>query len=220
MKKIILLSSIICAILITSCNNREDYFSNITSGPTLQVFDYLNQSMTNTVINDSAKIGVMYSANFTYSAQTAATITVNELQGSDSIGITGNEVNIMPKMAGLSVIVITATDKFGKTASVTLNLTVFKDLPPVAVFTATQVLGGLSSYEVNIDASQSYSRDARWGGSVVAYQYIINTNYDDITPLSGIRYIFESAGQKKITVLVQDNNGVWSSEQTVYLIVQ
>jgi hypothetical protein len=176
--------------------------------------------MTNTDINDSAKIGVMYSTNFIFSAQTAASISANEIKGSDSLGVSGDEVNIKPKVEGLSKIVITATDKFSKTASINLNLTVFNNLPPVAVFTATQVQGGLSPYEVSIDASQSYDCDARWGGRVVAYRYKINTNYDVTSPLSSIRYIFNDSGQQEITVSVQDNNGAWSPEKTVYLRLQ
>jgi hypothetical protein len=220
MKKIILLSSVICAILIISCNNRDDYFYNITSGPVLEVYNPVSQSLTTGNFSDSAKIGVMYSTNFTMSAQTSASVTANELQGSDSLGVTGDKIYIMPKSEGLSKIAITATDKLSKTSSVNLDLTVFRNLLPIVVFTATQVQGGLSPYEINIDASQSYDKDSKWGGRVVAYKFKINTNYDVTTPLSSIRYIFDSAGQKEITVSVQDNNGDWSAEQTVYLVVQ
>ena len=123
------------------------------------------------------------------------------------------------KTAEKSIIQLKATDSFSKSASVNMNFTVFTNLLPVAVFAVNQITGGLSPYEVQIDASASYDRDSKWGGKIVAYNYKINTNYNVTSELSSIRYIFDTSGQKKITVRVQDNSGDWSEEKTIYIIV-
>jgi len=46
-----------------------------------------------------------------------------------------------------------------------VQLTVFKNLIPVCVFTDT-LIAQLSPYQVFIDASKSYDQDSKWGGTI------------------------------------------------------
>lgn len=218
MKNIIYIA--ISIFIMSGCNNREDYFFNNSSSPILKIFNPVSQSLTTETIIDSAKKGVMYITNYTLSSETAVDVHSKQMQGNDSIGIEGDKIYIMPKTQGISKVDIIATNKLSKSSNVGLYLTIFNNLLPVSRFTAEQVQGGLSPFEINIDASQSFDKDAKWGGKIVAYKYKINTNYEVISELPGIRYICETSGQKKIAVSVQDNNGAWSSEQTVYLILE
>jgi len=212
-------SVIVAALVFNSCNNRKDYFYDLDVAPTLQIYDNASQGLTSNDIYDSLKIGVSYNTNFTFTSQVKSEVTATQTQGSDSIYIENDKIYIMPKTAGQSVIQLKATDSFNKSACVNMNFTVFTNLLPVAVFAVNQITGGLSPYEVQIDASASYDRDSKWGGKIVAYNYKINTNYNVTSELSSIRYIFDTSGQKKITVRVQDNSGDWSEEKTIYIIV-
>ncbi len=66
-----------------------------------------------------------------------------------------------------------------------------------------------------VDASASYDKDARFNGKISEYEYTL-ANYRFSSPLSKIRYVFGSSGQKQIRVRVKDNSGDWSNQVSEY----
>ena len=70
-----------------------------------------------------------------------------------------------------------------------------------------------------MDASASYDKDARFNGKIVEYKYTL-ANYKFSSPLSKIRYVFGSGGQKQIRVRVKDNTGDWSGQVSEYVVLK
>lgn len=204
------------ATIIFGCSKRDDYFAGINTDPSLTLFAQ-GGSDTVTAINDSIKLGNSYTMNYSLKDEEILSLEVIQKAGSDSIVQSSTAVLFYPKAVGTSLLELKVKDSFGKESSKTATFICFSNGSPICVASATKVVGGVSPYEVNIDASLSYDTDSRWGGKIVAYEYKIQNNYVIVNSLSSIRYIFESAGQKKITIRAQDNDGEWSEEKIIYL---
>ena len=110
---------------------------------------------------------------------------------------------------GQNQVTLTAKDSFGGEAKFSITFTVFRNIAPVALFTVKKI-GVSSPYEYEVDASGSYDKDARFNGKITEYEYTL-ANYKFTSPLSKVRYVFGSAGQKQIRVRVKDNSGDWSA---------
>ena len=110
-----------------------------------------------------------------------------------------------------------AKDSFNEEARFSISFTVFRNIAPVAFFTIKKI-GVSSPYEYEVDASASYDKDARFKGKVVEYEYTL-ANYKFSSPLSKVRYVFGSAGQKQIRVRVKDNSGYWSTQVSEYVVL-
>jgi len=67
-------------------------------------------------------------------------------------------------------------------------------------------------------ASASYDKDARFSGKITEYEYTL-ANYKFSSPLSKVRYVFGSAGQKQIRVRVKDYSGDWSTQVSQYFVL-
>lgn len=212
MKKVIYIAA--AAVLLFSCTTREDYFYNLNETPEVSL--EVKGEKIESDFTDSIKLGLKYRIDYTTSDEIKSNLEILSSM-SDIIKVYDNYVEVTPVGEGTSQITIKASDPFEKANEIKISLVKFTNLPPVAALTAKKVSGGLSPYEVNIDASASYDLDHEFGGEVVSYNYKINNNYDIETPLSQIRYIFEEPGQKKIMVRVKDNNGTWSSFKEVYV---
>lgn len=113
---------------------------------------------------------------------------------------------------------ITITDFLENKVTAELDLTVIDNWLPVVVVDVENI-ADVSPYEIEVDLSESYDQDKRFGGEVVNYHYRIigQTTYNLTTDLSSIRYIFQTGGQKSIRVRVQDNDGAWSEEVIEYI---
>ncbi|RPH86104.1 MAG: hypothetical protein EHM73_14420 [Chroococcales cyanobacterium metabat2.561] len=116
---------------------------------------------------------------------------------------------------GLGRVTLYVKDAFGAQSTFSLNFTVFRNLPPALRMTVS-IVAIASPYEVEADASLSYDKDARFGGQIALYEYTFG-NYTFTSALSKVRYIFGSAGQKKVSIRVKDNSGDWSPLGSQYI---
>jgi hypothetical protein len=168
------------------------------------------------MLKDSLKIGVEYKVKYTLNDEQALSLKYDQINN-DTIVISDDFVKISPATEGENIIKLFAKDVYGETGQAELDFTVFRNLLPVCkadIRTINEV-----AHEIEISAAHSYDRDAKWGGKIVQYEYKIQQDYFLQTNLNKIRYIFQSAGQKKITVRVQDNNGEWSDAVIKYVNV-
>ncbi len=119
---------------------------------------------------------------------------------------------------GSYTIEVTATDSYGASKTSLIELYVVINAAPSIHFTVenSKVLDPL---EITIDASASYDPDAKWGGKIVEYEYIINNAKTIDTPLSKISYIVDAPGNYLISVRAMDNDGAWSLVSSKYLNV-
>jgi hypothetical protein len=214
---VLLLILIFTSCFFNSCDNRKDPYTGLDNTPVLTV-QKLDSVKTCTYLTDSMKIGKPYVFKYNIISFENLPLNIVKTQVTDSVVVSNNLVYVNRLTEGLSEYFLKTTDPFGKAANANVAITFFINLPPVCEFTVTQA--GMSiPCEIDINASSSYDQDSRWGGEVINYEYIIGTDYDTKTVLNNIQYIFDGPGQKKITVLCQDNNGTWSSPNTIYFSV-
>ncbi len=207
----------ISLFIMNSCDNRKDPYIGLDQAPVITL-QKLDSSNTCTSLVDSMKIGKPYVFRYNIISFENLQLNIVKNTSTDSVASGNNLVYVSRLESGISTYILKTADPFGKTATAKVQITYFINLPPVCDFTVTQA--GLSiPYEIDINADASYDGDARWGGEVVNFEYIIGTDYAIKTVLSDIQYVCDGPGQKKITVLCQDNNGAWSQSKTVYFMV-
>ena len=214
-KYITITFALILQLFFTSCDNRKDYFAEINKPPTLSLAR--NGLELTGELSDSIKIGEPYSLHYKISDEEKVRIQVLQ-DGQQCTSDIGTElISFTGVTEGQDQVTLVAKDSFGTSAEFSISFTVFRNIAPVASFTVKK-LGVSSPYECEVDASASYDKDAKFNGKIVEYEYTL-ANYKFSSPLSKVRYIFGSAGQKLIRVRVQDNNGDWSAQVSQYVVL-
>lgn len=209
---------IIIAIgIFYSCDNRKDPYYDLDDIPVLTV-QKLTDSEAKTSLSDSMKLGNPYIFKYNIISFQDLDLNIEKGRNLDNVEINNGLINVNTDLGGVSTLVLKVKDAFGKASSANVQVTFFKNLVPVCKISVSQI-AQLSPYEIDINASASFDQDAKWGGSVVKWEYQIQANYDKQTDLNDIHYICDSPGQKKITVRCQDNDGAWSAPQTIYFMV-
>jgi hypothetical protein len=215
MRYILIIISVIG--LFYGCDNRKDPYFDLDDIPILTV-QKLTDSVGRTSLADSMKLGNPYTFKYKVVSFEDLNINIEKGRNLDNIEVDNGLINVNTDLGGISSLKLVVKDAFGKTSSANVQVTFFKNLAPVCKLTVTQI-AQLSPYEIDINASASFDQDAKWGGSVVKWEYQVQANYDKQTDLNDIHYICDSPGQKKITVRCQDNDGTWSAPQTIYFMV-
>jgi hypothetical protein len=211
MKKLIYIA-LLGLFFIASCDDTTDYWYEINDNPSLTIRKYNNGSYIENLY-DSLKLGFgSYKAQYRVIDTNETTVDFNYVQGLGSVEINDvvNTFTIETDSLGVQIIDFNATDILGKTGKARLTLEVFENLPPVCEFTTS--LG--SNYTVVVDASASYDQDSKFGGQITKYKFSSGNYTSDPINLSTFNLQFSNAGAYNITVWVQDNNGIWSEENT------
>ncbi len=140
---------------------------------------------------------------------------LNVLQ--ETINLDQKTIKLYPENTGLMKAVYAVSDNY-ITAYDTIEITVFANLPPVAGFevTNTQIHDPL---ECNINAALSYDKDAAHGGTIINYEYKINT-FTITSTDNNINYIFPQQGNYNIKVRVQDDDNTWSEYKSIIYTLQ
>ena len=144
-------------------------------------------------------------------------IQVTQEQQQSTVDIGSELISFTGVTEGQDQVTLMAKDSFNEEAKFSISFTVFRNIAPVALFSVKKI-GVSSPYEYEVDASASYDKDARFNGKITEYEYTL-ANYKFSSPLSKIRYVFGSAGQKQIRVRVKDNNGDWSNQVSEYVVL-
>ena len=218
---IILIS--LCVSFLFSCDNRKDYLQSLNKEPVLKIKkDGTSDAFTSSV-SDSFKLeNLHYICDYTFTDEKIENVILSTVYGSGSgtaaVDASNKTLVISPVTPGTQSIDLTATDQFGAKCTCNVSLTAFANLLPLAFVNVIQTDID-APHEVNIDASASYDRDARFGGHIVQYEYKVGTTYIVDTPFSNINYIFAAPGNYNIYVRVEDNNGGWSPTKTTNITV-
>lgn len=111
-------------------------------------------------------------------------------------------------------IVIVAEDEFLKTDQVSLELTVFDNLPPKSEFTLTRV----NDLVYEVDASASFDQDEEHGGEIEEYIFIVEgRTVKSYKPI--FHYSFSEAGKFTIALTTVDNDGASSEAKMKFIEV-
>jgi len=206
----------LAVFLIIGCDNSEDFFLYQDSSPRVLIKREADTVFT-TELNDSFKLSShIYRVNVNYFSDQKISIVTTTNFKSDSVKVYNNNLAFVYfNNEGISQISFSASDCYNKKGIANLTVVTFKNLPPVAEVTVIKTAIH-SPLEIEIDASASYDLDARFGGSIVEYEYKLN-DLTQVSSHSTFPYIFGVSGQKQISVRVKDNDGAWSDEKTVYI---
>ena len=136
------------------------------------------------------------------------------------IDISEEEITLeyVPNELGEHEITFVATDIFGeKSASVTVFLFFFDNWEPVGDLQIS-FQGKTDPRHYLFDAGNSVDQDAAYGGGIVQYKYLIN-EYELLTTVPSINYIFQADGTFNVSLQVLDNDNVWSEVITEEVLV-
>lgn len=209
MKKYLLIAFI--GVLTVACDNSKDPFEEVNKAPEILV---KKQSGTEFVelFTDSLKIETG-SYSFSYKIEDeqrdlSGYVTCENINSK----VSGEDqtVTVTPSELGETSILITTFDGFGKEANTRVNIIAFDNLPPVARIKVTESSQILSPLERKLDAKDSFDQDARFGGSIVEYEFRVENEAFIRTPKSYLDYIFPQPGSYLISLRVKDSNGAWS----------
>jgi hypothetical protein len=200
----------------SSCDNREDYFISVNEAPSLSLVKN-GVPLEGSAFSDSLKIGVPLSLQYFILDEEKIILQVSQEQSKSTFEVSTELISFTGATEGENVVSLSAKDSFNEEAKFSISFTVFRNIPPVAQF-AVKEIGVSSPYEYEVDASASYDKDARFNGKITEYEYTL-ANYKFSSPLSKVRYVFGSAGQKQIRVRVKDNSGDWSSQVSQYVVL-
>ena len=220
MKKIIHIVGCLTIISISACDKRKDFYEGLNVAPVIEMRKQ-GTSVFATGLNDSIKkMFPDYNLELKLVDVENLPLNYSVSTSTDKFIVTNNFGSFSPDTTklGIHTILFSATDKYNVTTNARATFTVFDNIPPVALFTSTRT-AVYDPLQFNIDASASYDGDAKYGGQIVQYQFIINTSYVVTTAFNNINYIFPSTGNYTISVRVQDNNGVWSLPKQMILNV-
>jgi hypothetical protein len=203
-------------LFLSSCDNRKDYFIEVNKAPILTLVKN-GVELTGNTLSDSLKIGEPFSLHYFISDEEKIRIQVTQVQQQSTVDIGSDLISFTGVSEGQNLVNLTAKDSFKEEAKFSISFTVFRNIAPVAWFSVKKI--GISSpYEYEVDASASYDKDARFNGKITEYEYTL-ANYKFSSPLSKVRYVFGSAGQKQIRVRVKDNTGDWSAQISEYVVL-
>ncbi|MCP4459709.1 MAG: hypothetical protein GY816_17040 [Cytophagales bacterium] len=213
-----LIVSFILLLFFASCDDRLEGFIGALDA------DF---SLNNGIESDSVKIGLK-STSGNYAITVSATnigdiasIKFDVLEGNIDIlqdGLNISELNLSSTMnlevefkaAETVTIEFILIDKVGASITKTIQLVVFENLPPVAVMDVSKI-AQVDPFEIQLNANESFDRDAHFGGSVSAYEWEIDgVTFLTTDPIS--KYILGGTGSFIVTLRVFDNDSESSAK--------
>ena len=137
-KNVILL--VVAGITATfySCDNRKDYFEDLNNAPNLTIRKTGTINVYSASIIDSFNLeNLSYSCDYNVTDEKVESIKItsayNVGSGTTQINLIDKKLIITPTSPGQQNITLTATDKFGKTSSSNITLTVFSNAPYLTI---------------------------------------------------------------------------------------
>lgn len=220
MRKILVF--IIAANILVGCDKREKYFEENSIPPTIglvknnEVFSKFSDSVK--VIQSEQQF---YPIEIKLSTQNSE---INSLQFRVTKGkghleyrenkVVGNAlpaeyatliVKYIPETLGEHKITFIATNRFGVKSELNTTVLFFVNFPPKAALEIFEL--DVDGREYMLDATDSSSGDAKFGGYIKKYIFTINDqSYELNSPK--MNYIFPKAGDYEVKLKVIDGDGV------------
>ena len=233
MKKIIYF---LLVLSLVACDDLSEYMDNLNNAPFIDFID--STHVIDGILKDSVKTSE-HSLNKYLEIKLSLSDPDNNLKevgffitaGSgklyrDGLEVTGTipvtedrlAFTYEPSTLGKNELTFFAIDAFGaKSNNIFVEMTAFENLSPKAVLT-TNKIAFYSPLEYELDASQSFDKDKRFGGAISLYKFEVNGQNVNIAS-SKIKYIFPTAGRYMIGLTVVDNDGFVSERVEKYIDV-
>ena len=207
MKNIFLIIVLVLLIIISSCDTSSDYYDDLNNKPQISVKGPFDTDFGRKHI-DSLKITsgdyVLFynisdeeTLNLTLTYDPVFTVQYDH----EKIIVSADEI-----CAGN--LYLSTKDTFGAVDEMTIQIVFYGNLPPVAILDIYDVPG--FPFEKRIDASRSYDQDAKYGGEIVLYRFLINGKEIQKMYHPYMYYTFPRSGQYDVRLEVMDNEGAWS----------
>ena len=213
MKKIIYF--LFLGLIISSCSDYEDCFEDKNDAPQIKLTTNNGQEFPESFL-DSLKIeNKFYTLKYKVEDEEInLAIEYSCDKESTTIKHEDGKLIINPTELGEHKIQLKTMDGFGRESSHDVTIVAFDNLPPVAKLDLIEGEGMLHKYERKIDASKSFDKDEKFGGKITMYEFRVENQEFIRTPDNFMDYIFPRSGSYRISLRVQDHNGVWSETIT------
>lgn len=111
-----------------------------------------------------------------------------------------------PITLGTHVLEFMAIDAFGESATISLILEVFENLPPIAVLGIAKI-GKVNARHYVFEGASSFDKDRSYGGSINWYKFTVSDRIikEGVTP--ELDYIFQEKGVYNVGLEVHDSDG-------------
>jgi hypothetical protein len=219
----ILMRCVLLAMVVCACNDNR--FPEINSLPTLSITNKNGELLALDSMKTSLKNGSRFyelrlsvedeDKNIQEIRYDIMEGRVNVLQDNATLEgrifdePDGINLKIEPLEPGRIEIRFEVNDEFGESVTGIFILVAFDNLIPEGRLESRKI-GALGDLDYEIDASNSFDLDERFGGGIERYEYVI----DDVTietRLNKLRHNFRQVGFYVIRLRVQDNDGAWST---------
>jgi len=202
-------------VLALSCMKETDYFYEGNNAPLIQIRS-IGRAYGDTHREDSMKSSVG-SLQYVYKIQDEHPKLVRVFFRSNyntSEFSHENDSTFIYRSAicGEHQIVLCAQDVYERISRATTSIICFDNMPPVAVLKYK-----IQGNEILLDGSQSYDRDAKYGGKIKTYQfYLCGDTYLD-TVDGKIALGVDINREVSIGLKVYDNENAWDETQQVII---
>jgi len=220
---------LICLLFLTACDNRKDIFKKNVQENHVKLILNNKAEVVDPIssVLDSAKLNKTYRLAFDFKTTRSQQIllSVSDPAGLNFIRKTvsaKSSVDFLANKLGEYRLSFTISDTYSETESYYMNIVCFDNLPPVAVLKAT-----ISGNTLQLDGSESFDRDAIYGGGIRQYLFTISnessSKSDVISQTDSTHSQTVSAGTYLIHLKVKDGEttdpkeGVWSDEVSVHI---
>lgn len=222
MKNIIYIT--IVSIFFASCDTKLDPIKFKDADPVFTINKGLNAWNNDnefvSIFTDSVKVNRTYLIEYKLEDESNTLVTevinnnigvfklddinLNDIEGlpNGQKTLTFTSSNLGTHQLGIKVL-----DNYNQFNEVSFDLTIFYNLLPKANFTV--VKNNINQqYQYLIDGSNSFDQDAKYGGGILQYQLIVNT--DTLTSNNPMfDYYFANSGTYTIGMRILDNDEKW-----------
>ncbi|MBC7391323.1 MAG: PKD domain-containing protein [Opitutaceae bacterium] len=208
--------------VLVSCGNRKIGLAEMSPNPFMEITD----KNGNIILKDSLKLTLKgsnkKSSSYVMKLQGCAgktNLTITTINTSGSLLVDGklgdieikngnHTVNYTPSnITGNSLIVFQVKDEFDKMTSKKIEIVTFENLAPEAYMKVVPS-GMFSDKEYKLDATGSFDRDAKFGGTITSYTFTINgKSFETVDGSPIASWIFGDKGKYNISVTVKDSDG-------------
>ena len=195
-------------LTLVSCEKWDDYYYEINKKPEIKFYKE-NKTYNDTITKDSIKVNTTFILDYKILDEQELTLDIQaEEKFKQGITFDKNKIYIKGLYHGNLNFSAIAKDVYGKTYQKDFSFRVFSNLKPIAVLKLNQISIVMKN-EVEINAIDSYDGDKIQGGYITMYEYTIDNNVITIEePV--LKFIFNSSGNKEVSLRVKDNEDSWS----------
>lgn len=205
-------------LTISACTNTEDYFRQFNQIPEITVRKNIDDEFT-TITSDSTKVTEKYFLYYNISDEEENLKIYIDCDKAFNYKVFDDEkkIEISAENPISGKFRIYTKDSFGDIGEMVMQLTFFKNKPPVAILEIEDIPG--FNNEKRLDASKSYDTDFEFGGKITLYSFFVNGKEISKIYHSYMNYSFPQSGEYQIGLRVRDNDYEWSEITYKTLII-